>query len=75
MTQAEFLEAFQNILQCESAVTSDSLLKEMEEWDSLAYMATIAFFDLHFSKRLTFENLIPCQTVADIMKLSAGNIA
>ena len=75
MTQAEFLIAFQDMLQRDDAVEMGYVLKDMEEWDSLAFMAIISFYDLHFGIRLTFENLLPCVSVADIVALSEGNIA
>lgn len=75
MTQAEFLEALQDMLQRDDAVEMGCVLKNMEEWDSLAFMAIIAFYDQQFGIRLTFENLLPCVSVADIAALSEGNIA
>ena len=75
MTITDFLEAFQDMLQRDDAITLHDKLKEMEEWDSLAFMAVVAFFDRHFEVRLTFEMLEECTTVEDIAALAQGKIA
>ena len=75
MTSTDFLDAFQDKLQRDDAITLHDKLKEMEEWDSLAFMAVVAFFDIHFDVRLTFEILEECITVEDVAKLAQGKIA
>lgn len=75
MTKHEFLLQFQEMLQCEKALTYDTCLLDLEEWDSLAFMLLIAFFDKNFGLRLTFAQLKNCDTTADIIALSCGKIA
>lgn len=75
MATAEFLAQLQEMLQTDAALTEDTALKEMEEWDSLAFMVLIAFFDKHFGKRVTFDDLKNCTTPADLITLAAGAIA
>lgn len=70
MRQEELLEAFQDIIQCEEALVPDTILSSLEEWDSLALMGMLAFFDRKLGKAVTFENLGKCATVADLLKLA-----
>lgn len=75
MTRQEFLETLQDMLQCEQALDARTVLTDMEEWDSLAFMVLISFFDKNFGKRITFDMLKPCRTPEDLIALSEGGIA
>lgn len=70
MRQNELLDAFQDIIQSDIKLEPDMNLQELEEWDSLAYMAMAAFFDSKLGKPITFENLDKCVIVADLLKLA-----
>lgn len=74
MTIEDFLKEFQDLLQRDNPVFLDTSLAEMEEWDSLAFMVTIAFFDKKFGQRLVFDELRSCQTVQDVVTLAKGAI-
>ncbi|MBD5558642.1 MAG: acyl carrier protein [Desulfovibrio sp.] len=74
MTKNEFLTALQDMLQTDTELAEDTPLAGMEEWDSLAFMVLIAFFDKNFGKKLTFEDLSACKTPAALMLLSGGAI-
>lgn len=75
MTKAEFLSELQEMLQLAEPLQEDAALGGLEEWDSLAYMVLIAFFDKKFHQRITFEMLGRCKTPADIAALAQGAIA
>ena len=75
MTTSQFLEDFQSMLQRDEPVSVHEVLNDMEEWDSLALMAAISFFDLHFEIRLTFETLGTCRTVGDVMALTQDKLS
>lgn len=75
MTQQEFIQELEDILQCEQPLDAQTALVDMEEWDSLAFMVIIAFFDKHFEQTITFQDLKGCRTPADIILLSNGAIA
>lgn len=74
MTRNEFLHALQDMLQSDTALADDTALAGLEEWDSLAFMVLIAFFDKNFGKKLTFEDLTACKTPAALMQLADGAI-
>lgn len=75
MTQQEFIQELEDILQCDQAIDAQTALRDMEEWDSLAFMVIIAFFSKHFNQTITFQDLKSCNTPADIILLSKGAIA
>lgn len=63
------------MLQCDQELDAQTPLTEMEEWDSLAFMVLIAFFDKNFGQRMTFDTLKACRTPEDLVALSGGSIA
>lgn len=75
MTEQEFLAQLQDALQCESNLQMDTQLEDLEEWDSVAFMVTITFFDKHFGKRITFADLKNCTSVSSLAALAQGAIA
>lgn len=75
MTRADFLARLQELLQTDTALEADTTLWDMEEWDSLAFMVLIAFFDKQFGIRLTFDAIKACATPADVISLANGAIA
>lgn len=72
MTRNEFLAALQDMLQTDAELQEDTPLAGLEEWDSLAFMVLIAFFDKNFGKKLTFEDLTACKNPAALMRLAGG---
>lgn len=70
MQLKEFLTEFQDLLQRDDPLSPDSRLEDLDEWDSLAIMAVIAWFDKQFGRTLNFGNFKGLQTVADVPALS-----
>ena len=70
MQLKEFLTEFQDLLQRDDPLSPDSRLEDLDEWDSLAIMAVIAWFDTQFGRTLNFGNFKGLQTVADVAALS-----
>ena len=62
MREEVFLADFCDLLQLDLATS----LRSLEEWDSLAGMALIAYFDRKCGKRLTFADIKKFATVGDI---------
>ena len=75
MTIAKFLEDFQDLLQRDDPIAADAALKSLEEWDSLAIMACMAYLDRKFGVKTTFAQYAELHTVADVIKLAGGAIA
>lgn len=68
MNREDFLENFKEVLQTEDSIDFDTSLADLEEWDSLSIMATIAFLDNEFKKKVSFKDVKSFKTVADIAK-------
>lgn len=66
MTRDEFLTEMQDVLQTEEEISFATVLKELEEWDSLSVMATMAFLDKTFGVKTTMSDYRDMKTVEDI---------
>ncbi|MCQ2241393.1 hypothetical protein [Treponema sp.] len=69
MTKETFIEKFIDILQTEDSITMDSILDDIEEWDSLSTLATVSWFISEGKKEVTTKVLSECVKVSDIAKL------
>lgn len=67
MTPEEFLNKFQNVLQTDSAISAETTLADLSEWDSLAMITTVAFLDKEFGIVTNFAEVQNMLTVKDIM--------
>ena len=67
MTRDEFLVEMQDVLQTEEALTADTVLTDLAEWDSLAVMATMAFLDRNFGVKLKISDVKELKTIGDIV--------
>ncbi len=74
MTKSEFLTAFQDVLQRDDPVAETDALNDMEEWDSLSKMATMAFFKKNFDVAISLDALGKLATVSDLIKLAGDKI-
>ncbi|MBI0005858.1 acyl carrier protein [Gilliamella sp. W8126] len=68
MTREEFLEKFQDILQTEDELSFGMSLDDIEEWDSLAKLATVAFLDQNFNVKVVFDDFQNLKTIDDVAK-------
>lgn len=68
MTQDEFLTAMQDVLQTEEELTTDTVLNDLAEWDSLSVMATMAFLDKNFGVKTTMADYKEMSTIGDIAR-------
>jgi acyl carrier protein len=74
MQLADFLLELQELLQCDDPLTADSILTERAEWDSLAVMSCIAYFDRHFGVKTKISQYKKIQTVMDLIVLTQGAV-
>ena len=66
MTRDEFLTEMQDVLQTEEELSFATVLKDLEEWDSLSLMATMAFLDKTFGVKTTMSDYRDMKTIEDI---------
>jgi len=66
MTKDEFLEQMQDVLQTDVELAYETVLDELDEWDSLAIMATMAFLDKNFGVKTSIKDYREMSTIGDI---------
>ena len=66
MTKEEFLVQMQDVLQTETQLTTDTVLADLDEWDSLSIMATMAFLDKNFGVKLQIADIKKFASIGDI---------
>ncbi|MDF2153930.1 acyl carrier protein [Vibrio sp. CAU 1672] len=70
MNKEQFLEELTEILQLENLVDEQTVLSDLEEWDSMAHLGVISFFDMEFSKSITNTDLKQVGTVSELIVLA-----
>lgn len=66
MTKDEFIEQMQDVLQTDAELAMETVLADLEEWDSLSMMATMAFLDKNFGVKVKIADLKTLATIGDI---------
>ena len=74
MKKSEFLVALEDILQTEDSIEENQNLSDLEEWDSLSKMATMAYYKKNFGIELALSSLKDIKTPSDLIKLAGDNI-
>lgn len=74
MTKKEFLLELEDMLQREEACYEDDLLKDYEEWDSLAKMIIVAYYKKKFDIKVDFHAFDTVQSVFDLIQLAGDNV-
>ena len=75
MNTKEFIEEFTETLQCEETIDMTTVLDDLEEWDSLSLIATIALFSNKFGLSVNANKVKECKTVADVVLLAGDKIS
>ncbi len=69
MNTTTFLEQMQDVLDIEDrTLTLEDNFRELEEWDSLAYLSTIAMIDDEYGVVIDSKAFRELQTLGDIAK-------
>lgn len=74
MNKSEFLKDMEDILQREDVCYETDELDVYDEWDSLAKMSMIAYFDRQFNLKVSLNELKKINKVADLIRLAGDNI-
>lgn len=71
----EFIEKFAEALEIEeaSALTIDTEFRNLEEWDSLAYLNIIAFLDEEYAVQIENAEFKELKTLRDIINYIKAN--
>jgi acyl carrier protein len=74
MNKQEFLEELTEIMQLEETITEDAVLTDFPEWDSMAYLGAISFFDIEFGKEVAVEDLKKITKVSELIAIYAPGL-
>ncbi len=66
MSKEEFLVQMQDVLQTETELKMETILDELDAWDSLSMMATMAFLDKNFGVKLKIADFKTFVNIGDI---------
>ena len=70
MKKSEFLLLIDELIETEpGTLKGTDVLKDVEDWDSVAVMGYIALVDEQFEFTLSPKRLAECRTVDDLIKL------
>ena len=68
MNKEQFLEEMVEVLQTEDEITMDTVLEDLEEWDSLSITSTMAFLDKNFGVKTNMADYKNMTTIGDIAR-------
>lgn len=74
MKKDTFLSEISEILQLEKTCNENDILKDFEEWDSLAKMSIMAFFSTNWGISFSMKDLNNLVTVKDLINMAGDNI-
>ena len=69
MDEKEFLLKLADLMDTEEELSIDKPLGDIEEWDSLSYVAFMAFAHNTFKRDLERKDVRQAETVGDLYKL------
>lgn len=72
MTKEEFKEKILDVLNREEEVEMETKLSDVEEWDSLAYVAFLAMAAEFTDKTIRASEVRGAETVGDLYELVVG---
>ena len=72
MNIQDFIDKLVEALEIEdaSAMTGETVFRDLDEWSSLSVMLLIAMFDEEFEKEITDKDIKACTTVEDLYKFA-----
>lgn len=69
MTEQDFLEELQDILNTENDLAMNTELSTLDEWDSLSYVSFLAAMSEHVSHRIEPKAVRDAKTISDLYSL------
>ncbi len=72
MQLEEFVERFIEAVDFPEPVpiSADTVIADLEYWDSLSQLGVIVLFDLEFGRTITADDIAGCATVKDLYDFS-----
>lgn len=75
MNRMDFFAVWRDAIEMDEATAESAVLADLESWDSLAAVTTLALFNQKLSCRLSADKLKACKTVGDLLDLGAAHYA
>ena len=72
MQVEEFIKKLTEIIDTEENLTLETKLSDIEDWDSLSFVAFLSFCNSKLKLSVTPDELKVAQTVADLFKIAGG---
>ena len=72
MKREEFLKLIEETIDADDELTEDSVLDNIEDWDSLSVISVLALINKHFGFRPQVNDLKNCKTIKDVLDLANG---
>ena len=70
MNEMEKLKLLEEMLELdENTLTPDTILEDLDEWDSIAILSVIAMMDDEFSKQVKGVDVKACEKVSDLLAM------
>ena len=69
MTEQEFIKKMIDIMDVEDEITMDSILDEIEEWDSLSYVGFLSLCANHAKTKVDAPEVRSAKTIRDLYTL------
>lgn len=70
MEKEQIIDEIKDLLDTEADLNEETVLDDIEEWDSLASISVLAFFKQKMSLKIDAQALKNCKTIGDILKLA-----
>lgn len=65
----QFIERIIDVMDIEEEITADTVLEDLEEWDSLSLVSFMAMANAAYGKKVVAADVKMAKTVADLYEL------
>ncbi len=72
MKRFDFLKEIIDSIEIEEEINENMVLDDIEEWDSLAAVTTLALFKQKLGLNIGAQDVKKCQTVKDLLDLGSA---
>lgn len=65
----QFIEKMIDVLDTEEDINADTVLEDLEEWDSLSLVSFVAMANASYGKKVQGKDVKSAETIADLYEL------
>ncbi len=75
MTRSDFLSHYEKLWEVPAGTLKrESLIEDLNDWDSLAVLNTIALMDRELDVKVTADQIAGCRTLGDVLNLAGDRL-